>query len=56
MLENIRPHQRAFEETSSRSGRVEQIAVTGACSSEIGGNPGVFQLNDEGTHNACFHV
>jgi hypothetical protein len=32
----------------TRARREERIAVAGDCSSEIGGNPGVFQLNARG--------
>jgi hypothetical protein len=64
MLETFHPRQSMIRKSGYRVSdrivlkqkRVEQIAVTGARSSEIGGNPGVFQLNAEGIHDACFHV
>ena len=35
---------------------LEQIAIKRRLIQRSGGNPGVFQLNEEGIHNACFHV
>jgi hypothetical protein len=31
-------------------------AVTGGCSKSAGETSRVIQLNDEGSHDACFHV
>jgi hypothetical protein len=47
---------RFSEKIMLRQRRVERIAVKGACSSETGEIPGVFQLNGEGIHDACIHV
>ena len=34
--------------------RTERLAMQAVDANLLGGIPGVFQLNDEGMHNACF--
>ena len=41
---------------SVRASRMEQFAHAGRSAKHTGRLPGVFQLNEEGMHDACFHV